>query len=127
MGITVVARSHRAPACAAARVLGPEDDIAALQKLNEEDVVRRFMSDPRFGDAILDFNMYFLGFKIDNVKIDGDLCRQCVRFPQCGERGAGDAFRRRLSETLRSRGPVLHGALEPWKIRKKIPSPRIWA
>ena len=61
--------------------LGPDDDIAALQKLNQEDVVRRFMSDPRFGDAILDFNMYFLGFKIDNVKIDGAYIDNAFDFP----------------------------------------------
>jgi hypothetical protein len=29
------------------------------------------MNDARFGDAILDFNMYFLGFKADDIKTDG--------------------------------------------------------
>ena len=61
--------------------LGPDDDIAALQKLNQEDVVRRFMSDPRFGDTIFDFNMYFLGFKIDNVNIDGAYIDNAFDFP----------------------------------------------
>ena len=37
----------------------------------KEEVVREFMRDERFGDTVLDFNMYFLGFKIDSLKIDG--------------------------------------------------------
>src|SRR5262249_32278619 len=48
--------------------LGPNDDIDALLKLPEEEIVRRFMNDPRFGDTILDFNMYYLGFKVDELK-----------------------------------------------------------
>lgn len=61
--------------------LGPEDDVPALQKLSEEEVARHFMADPRFGDAILDFNMYFLGFKIDTVKIDGTYVDNAFDFP----------------------------------------------
>lgn len=61
--------------------LGPDDDVAALQKLSEEEVARRFMADRRFGDSILDFNMYFLGFKIDNVKIDGTYVDNAFDFP----------------------------------------------
>jgi len=61
--------------------LGPEDDVAALQKLSEEEVARRFMADPRFGDAMLDFNMYFLGFKIDTVKVDGTYVDNAFDFP----------------------------------------------
>ncbi|KAB2919021.1 MAG: hypothetical protein F9K29_07320 [Hyphomicrobiaceae bacterium] len=51
--------------------LGPDDDVDALLQLSEEEIARRFMSDPRFGDAILDFNMFFLGYKADELKIDG--------------------------------------------------------
>jgi hypothetical protein len=61
--------------------LGTEDDIPALEKLSEEEVARRFMADPRFGDAMLDFNMYFLGFKIDSVKIDGTYVDNAFDFP----------------------------------------------
>jgi hypothetical protein len=50
--------------------LGPGDDINALLALPEEEIARRFMSDVRFGDTILDFNMYFLGFKTDDLKDD---------------------------------------------------------
>jgi hypothetical protein len=44
--------------------LGPGDDINALLALPEEEIARRFMKDVRFGDTILDFNMYFLGLTI---------------------------------------------------------------
>src|SRR5262245_1421119 len=50
--------------------LGPADDINALLALPEEEIARRFMNDIRFGDTILDFNMYFLGFKTDDLKDD---------------------------------------------------------
>ena len=52
--------------------LGPGDDLNALLALPEEEIARRFMKDVRFGDTILDFNMYFLGFKIDDLKDDAE-------------------------------------------------------
>jgi hypothetical protein len=61
--------------------LSPDDDIAALQKLDKEELARRFMKDQRFGDSILDFNMYFLGFKVDSVKIDGAYVDTAFDFP----------------------------------------------
>lgn len=51
--------------------IGPDDDIELLLSLPEEEVARRFMADLRFGDTILDFNMFFLGFKADTLKSDG--------------------------------------------------------
>ena len=51
--------------------IGPDDDVEALLKMSEEEVARHFMNDPRFGDALLDFNMYFMGFKADDIKTDG--------------------------------------------------------
>jgi hypothetical protein len=39
------------------------------------------MNDPRFGDTILDFNMYFLGFKSDDLKSDGVYKRSTFDFP----------------------------------------------
>lgn len=51
--------------------LGPDDDIGALLDMSEEEVARHFMKDSRFGDAILDFNMFFLGFKANDLKSDG--------------------------------------------------------
>ncbi len=60
--------------------LGPGDDINALLALPEEEIARRFMKDVRFGDTILDFNMYFLGFKIDDLKDDGVYRRPAFDF-----------------------------------------------
>jgi hypothetical protein len=51
--------------------IGPDDDIEALLQMSEEEIARSFMNDPRFGDAVLDFNMYFMGFKADDIKTDG--------------------------------------------------------
>jgi len=60
--------------------LGPGDDINALLALPAEEIARRFMSDVRFGDTILDFNMYFLGFKVDDLKEDGVYKRNAFDF-----------------------------------------------
>lgn len=60
--------------------IGPEDDLEALMRLPEDQIVRRFMEDPRFGDTILDFNMYFLGFKTDSLKVDGHYARTAFDF-----------------------------------------------
>ena len=51
--------------------LGPNDDIERLSKLSKQEVIREFMADERFGDTVLDFNMFFMGFKIDSLKVDG--------------------------------------------------------
>ena len=60
--------------------LGPDDDVEALLRLPEEDIARRFMADPRFGDTVLDFNMYFLGFRIDSLKSGGVYKRNAFDF-----------------------------------------------
>ncbi len=51
--------------------LSPEEDIEYLETLSREDIARLFMEDPRFGDAVLDFNMFFLGYKVDQLRQDG--------------------------------------------------------
>ena len=51
--------------------LGPNDDIERLSKLSKQEIARAFMADERFGDTVLDFNMFFMGFKIDSLKVDG--------------------------------------------------------
>ncbi|HYC66006.1 MAG TPA: hypothetical protein VEC14_14850 [Reyranellaceae bacterium] len=61
--------------------LGPNDDAEALLKMPREAAVRHFMKDPRFGDAILDFNLFFLGFKIDTLKVDSVYDRTAFDFP----------------------------------------------
>src|SRR5262249_22459192 len=60
--------------------IGPNDDINALLQLPEEEIARRFMSDIRFGDAILDFNMYYLGFKVDDLRDNGAYRRNAFDF-----------------------------------------------
>ena len=49
--------------------------------MSEEEIARHFMNDPRFGDALLDFNMYFLGFKADDIKTDGAYNGHAFDFP----------------------------------------------
>ena len=61
--------------------IGPDDDIEALLKMSEEEIARHFMNDPRFGDALLDFNMYFMGFKADDIKTDGAYNSHAFDFP----------------------------------------------
>lgn len=61
--------------------LGPEDAVDALVPLSKEDTARRFMQDTRFGDSILDFNLFFLGFKSDHLKTDGAYDRTVFDFP----------------------------------------------
>ncbi len=51
--------------------IGPNDNIDELARLSKDEIAREFMSDERFGDTVLDFNMYFLGFKVDSLKVDG--------------------------------------------------------
>lgn len=51
--------------------LGPNDDIERLSKLPKSEIAREFMNDERFGDTVLDFNMFFMGFKIDSLRVDG--------------------------------------------------------
>ena len=61
--------------------LGPDDAADALLPLSKEEVARRFMQDKRFGDSILDFNLFFLGFKSDHLKTDGAYDRTVFDFP----------------------------------------------
>jgi len=43
---------------------------AAMAGRSREDIVQTLLADPRFGDTVLDFNLYFLGFKRDSVRDD---------------------------------------------------------
>lgn len=61
--------------------LGPDDDLDALVKLPEDEIARRFMRDARFGDMVLDFNLFLLGFKPDRLKIGGAYERTAFDFP----------------------------------------------
>lgn len=61
--------------------IGPDDDVAALIALPNAEIVHRFMQDVRFGDSVLDFNLFFLGFKSDTLKADGHYDRTVFDFP----------------------------------------------
>jgi hypothetical protein len=61
--------------------LGPNDAVDTLLPLSKEEIARRFMQDGRFGDSILDFNLFFLGFKSDHLKTDGTYDRTVFDFP----------------------------------------------
>lgn len=60
--------------------LGPHDNVEQLEKLGKEQIAREFMQDERFGDMVLDFNMYFLGFKVDSLKVDGQYVHNAYDF-----------------------------------------------
>jgi hypothetical protein len=61
--------------------LGPDENIEALLPLSVEEIARRFMRDPRFGDTILDFNMFFLGFKVNSLKTGGIYVSNAFELP----------------------------------------------
>ncbi|HJU31600.1 MAG TPA: hypothetical protein VJ740_09100, partial [Hyphomicrobiaceae bacterium] len=61
--------------------LGPDDAVGELLPLSKESIARRFMQDPRFGDTMVDFNLFFLGFKSDHLKSDGIYDRTVFDFP----------------------------------------------
>lgn len=48
--------------------LGPDDDVDSLMTMPEDEIARRFMRDARFGDMVLDFNLFMLGFKPDRLR-----------------------------------------------------------
>ncbi len=60
--------------------LAPHENIEWLETLSKEQIVREFMEDERFGNMVLDFNMYFLGFKIDSLKVDGQYVHSSYDF-----------------------------------------------
>jgi len=60
--------------------ISPDDDIDALMKLSEDEILRRFMRDARFGDTVLDFNLFMLGFKPDRLNTGGTYDRIAFDF-----------------------------------------------
>lgn len=48
-----------------------DDDMDALLRMSRAEVVEYFMRDRRFFDTVLDFNLFFLGFKPTEVQISG--------------------------------------------------------
>lgn len=69
-----------------------------LLKLEPADVVAKLASDPRFGDTVLDFNIYFLGFKSGSLRVEKGFNPQVYLYPNAidGAREAlngGDYFK----------------------------------
>src|SRR5687768_16107541 len=48
------------------------EEIEALAPLSKEEVVAELMRAPAFGDAVLDFNLYFLGVKPNILYYPGE-------------------------------------------------------
>jgi hypothetical protein len=58
-----------------------EDNVDEWMALSEEEIVHKLIQDERFGDMTLDFNMYFLGFKLDALKSGTTYSEQIYGFP----------------------------------------------
>ncbi len=52
--------------------LSSDDDLDRWVRMPEDQIINELMSDPRFLDSLLDFNMYFLGFRADQLRRDSD-------------------------------------------------------
>jgi mono/diheme cytochrome c family protein len=50
-------------------------------KLPEDAIARHFMRDARFGDTVLDFNLFVLGFRPDRLKAAGAYAHTAFDFP----------------------------------------------
>jgi hypothetical protein len=49
------------------RGLDRRDDVPSLLQLSKAEAIERLMHEDEFGDTVLDFNLYFLGFKPNRV------------------------------------------------------------
>lgn len=61
--------------------LDDSDNIDQLMKLSEKEIVELLMNDPRLSDLVIDFNMYFLGFRADQIKNGGTYVSDVSFFP----------------------------------------------
>jgi mono/diheme cytochrome c family protein len=91
------------------------ESLQALSGLDEGAIVDRLMADPLFGDAVLDFDLYFLGAKPDQVTDDAHKAYNAAIFdyPQAisaaqAVLGGGDFLK-----LLDYDQPVFVGALGP--------------
>jgi len=48
--------------------IGAEEDIQSYLSMDRSEMVQKLEADPRFGDAIYDFNLYFMGIKRDSIR-----------------------------------------------------------
>ncbi|MBK8201472.1 MAG: IS1 family transposase [Bdellovibrionales bacterium] len=113
------------------------DDIEALQLKTRGVLIQSLIDDAQFGDFVLDFNLYFLGFKRDRLRDDLGMLTQgpfdfsqalnsAIQTLQCGDYETLLQLDQKLfAAPLKS--PILpEGAPEEWRslppqdLRKKI-------
>jgi hypothetical protein len=51
------------------RGLDSHDDTKALLKMTRREILEKFMTEARFGDMVLDFNLFFLGLKKADLRL----------------------------------------------------------
>jgi hypothetical protein len=63
--------------------LATTENADALLAQGKEKTVESFLSDPRFGDTVLDFSLMFLGFRLDRIKKEkGNYVQAVYLYPQ---------------------------------------------
>ncbi|MGE3974169.1 MAG: hypothetical protein AB7F59_06560 [Bdellovibrionales bacterium] len=60
--------------------LSHKDDLAKLMMFSRQEIIEFFMKDPRFSESILDFNLFFFGYKNESLRLYDD------RYPDVGGR-----------------------------------------
>ncbi len=65
--------------------LRPGENIDELLALPKEQVVDRLSREPRFANMALDFNIYFLGYKQDAIRSNGEFSQRVYNFPSAIE------------------------------------------
>lgn len=53
------------------RPLGADEDLESLAKLSEDQLLDQLMAATDFGDTVLDFNLFFLGKRFDDIRPRG--------------------------------------------------------
>jgi hypothetical protein len=107
----------------AGRGVGRDDSLDELRAMPRDAVVRRFMAAPEFADTVLDFTLYFLGFKMNALRDEhGELSHSLAYYPAAlaatqAAIGGGDWFRTlvrmrqpRYVEPLDAPGAAVDGA-----------------
>ncbi|MBK7844367.1 MAG: hypothetical protein IPJ71_11825 [Bdellovibrionales bacterium] len=113
------------------------DDVGALLSRTRRDLVHSLIDDVQFGDFVLDFNLYFLGFKRDRLRDDFGMLTQgpfdfsqainsAIKTLQCGDYEALLQLNQKLFAPPLKPPLLPEGAPEEWKslppqdLREKI-------
>ena len=51
--------------------LRPTEDLSGYFSKSREQIITQWLGEPRFADTVLDFNLFFLGFRQDRIRKDG--------------------------------------------------------